>query len=115
MRGWILLALIAAGIYYTATETTKLDAPIAKVLSIFNKAEHKLDSMTGTQIIRVQKNANQVRIQIAERLSSRELTSFNQIISSQSNIEDFKDEYCTADASHPVFSKDNLRYMCDKL
>lgn len=115
MRGWILLALIAAGIYYTATETTKLDAPIAKVLSIFNKAENKLDSMTGTKIIRVQKDVQQVKGVISERLSSSELRSFNQVMQSSETIVDFKDEYCTADANHPVFSKDNLRFMCDKL
>ncbi|WP_445945892.1 hypothetical protein [Shewanella sp.] len=115
MRGWILLALIGAGIYYMATETTKLDKPIAQALGFFNKAENKLDSMTGTKIIKVNKNALQVKAAIAERLSGTELKEFEQIMVSAGDIEDFKAEYCHHDARHPVFSKDNLRFMCDKL
>lgn len=115
MRGWILLALIAAGIYYLATETTKLDKPIAQILAMFNKAENKLDSMTGTKIIKVNKQALHVKAAIAERLSGVELKAFEQMTLSPSDIEDFKEEYCHQDAGHPVFSKENLRFMCDKL
>jgi quinolinate synthase len=115
MRGWFLLALIGAGIYYMVTETTKLDKPIAQVLALFDKVEHKLDAMTGTKIIKVNKNAQQAKASIAERLSTAELKAFEKIVISSSNIDSFKDEYCHQDAGHPVFSKDNLRYMCDKL
>ncbi|CAM4141036.1 hypothetical protein [Shewanella denitrificans] len=115
MRGWFLLALIGAGIYYMVTETTKLDKPIAQVLGFFEKAENKLDAMTGTKIIKVDRNAQKARATIAERLSATELKAFEKIVTSSSNIDNFKAEYCHQDAGHPVFSKDNLRYMCDRL
>jgi aerobic-type carbon monoxide dehydrogenase small subunit (CoxS/CutS family) len=115
MRGWILLALIGAGIYYMVTETTKLDKPIAQVIAFLEEAESKLDAMTGTKIIKVDKNAQKARATIAERLSGSELKAFEQIVTSSGNIDKFKDEYCHQDAGHPVFSKDNLRYICDTL
>ncbi|MGL5358450.1 MAG: hypothetical protein ACRDBI_01860 [Shewanella sp.] len=116
MKGWIILALLAGALYYLYTETDKLDAPIAKVENLATKVEHKLDSMTGTQIIKIDKKLAQARQDILERLSSTELTEFNKIPLTADAIADFKAEYCGTNATkHPVFSRDNLLYICDNL
>ncbi len=116
MKGWILIAIVAGIIYYLATETNKLDKPIADADKLLTDVERKLDSMTGTQIIKADNKIKQIKAQIADRLSSHELDEFNRIFKSANDIEDFKSDFCSsANAKHNVFSRDNLAYICDSL
>ena len=117
MKGWIILALLAGALYYLYTETDKLDKPIASAEELMNKIERKLDSMTGTSIIKVdRKKTASLKSAIAERLSTPELAELNQVLTSSETLVEFKAEYCISPAySHPVFSKDNLQFICDHL
>ena len=114
MRGWIILAVLAAVIYYLATKTDKLDQPIAETEALLNKIERKLDAMTGTQIIRIDQKRAKLRSSLAERLSDPELQELNRVLQTPDTFADFKDHYCKGNVvSHPVFSKDNLFFICD--
>ncbi|KFZ36125.1 hypothetical protein HR45_17815 [Shewanella mangrovi] len=116
MKGWLLIAVVVGVIYYLATRTDKLDEPIAHTEAMLNKIERKLDAMTGTQIIRIDKKKAQLRASIGERLSDAELQELDKVLSSPDSFHDFKDEYCQANVlSHPVFSRDNLEFICDNL
>lgn len=116
MKGWIILALLAGALYYLYTETDKLDVPIAKTEAMVKKIENKVDSITGTQIIKIDHKLAKVRTDIVERLSALELNAFNQIPMTPESIADFKAHYCgTMAPEHPVFSKDNQLYLCDNL
>ena len=115
MRGWIILAIIAGGIYYFATETDTLDKPINDIKNIFSKADKKLNSMTGTKIIRVDKHIPQIKKEIYDRLSTIEIRELDGLFTSDEAISEFKQQYCHSSARHPVFTKDNLQYICDKI
>ncbi|MCU7978031.1 hypothetical protein L5M43_22750 [Shewanella sp. SW36] len=116
MKGWIILALLAGALYYLYTETDKLDVPIAKTEAMIKEIENKVDSMTGTKIIKIDHKLAKVRTDIIERLSTLELEAFNQIPMTPESIADFKANYCgTMAPQHPVFSKDNQLYLCDHL
>lgn len=115
MRGWIGLAIIAGVIYYFATETDKLDKPINDIKSMFSKADQKLDSMTGTKIIKIDNQKQQVKAEIYERLSTIEIRELDGIYVNNESIAEFIDQYCHSSARHPVFSKENLQFICDKI
>ena len=115
MRGWISLAIIAGVIYYFATETDKLDEPINEIKYMFSKAEKKLSSMTGTKIIKIDKHIPKIKPEIYERLSTIEIRELDGIFTSNESISEFKSEYCHRSIHHPVFSKDNLQFICDKI
>ena len=116
MRGWIILGAGIGLLYYLATETDKLDEPIAQTDALLKRIERKLDSMTGTQIIRVDKNIAMFKTQIAERLTRQELAALDDILESRDTVIEFKEKYC--DNSNNRFdklSKDNQQFICDKL
>ncbi|RTR27404.1 hypothetical protein [Shewanella atlantica] len=116
MRGWIILGLGAGLLYYVATETNKLDEPIAKSDELLQKIERKLDSLTGTKIIRVDNRIAHLKKEIGQRMSERELLALDKILASEYALQDFKDEYCSGKAKqHDSFNKDNLFFICDKL
>jgi hypothetical protein len=115
MRGWIGLAIIAGVIYYFATETDKLDKPINDINTMFTKADKKLDSMTGTKIIKIDKHLPQLKTEIYERLSTIEIRELDGVFTSNEAIAEFKDQYCHSRARHPVFTKENLQFICDKI
>lgn len=116
MRGWIILAALAGGLYYLYTETDKLDEPIAETQAVLKKIERKLDSLTGTQIIRVDGRLQKLKAEMGERLSSAELSEFDAVLTDKNSVIDFKTEYCgSANATHPVFDKENLQFICDNL
>ncbi|MEL4432059.1 hypothetical protein [Shewanella mangrovisoli] len=116
MKGWIILALLCGALYYLYTETDKLDAPIAKTEEMVQKIENKMGSMTGTQIIKIDQKRTKARTAILERLSAPEVEEFNKIPLTEDGIADFKDSYCDTKApEHPIFSRDNLFYICDNL
>ncbi|GIU17634.1 MULTISPECIES: hypothetical protein [unclassified Shewanella] len=116
MKGWIILAIIAGTLYYLYTETDTLDEPIAEVQGIYQQAEDKLDSMTGTQIQRIDDRVDLLKTDIADRLSTTEQQALKLITQSQAKLDDFKDEFCGSGAnSHSAFSKENQTYICDKL
>ncbi|GGP48318.1 hypothetical protein GCM10009347_14320 [Shewanella algicola] len=115
MRGWIGLAIIAGIVYYFATETDKLDKPINDIKSMFTKADNKLDSMTGTKIIKIDKHIPQVKSEIRERLSTQESRELDRVFASNESIAEFKTQYCNSSARHSVFSKENLQFICDKI
>ena len=116
MKGWILIALVAGGVYYLATKTDKLDEPIAQTEVMLKKIEHKLDAMTGTQIIRIDKKKSQLLASIGDRLSSAELSELDNVLSTPDDFTEFKTQYCDGNVlSHPVFSRDNLQFICDNL
>ncbi len=115
MRGWILIALIGGGIYYFATETDKLDKPIAEIQSVINGAETKLDSMTGTKITRKENNVPKIPSSVIERLTSSELSELQSSFTTHESLAEFKDDYCGFGLSNPVISKENLQFICDKI
>jgi Na+/phosphate symporter len=116
MKGWITLLILAGILYYLLTETTQLDKPISQAEELVIKIHRKLDAMTGTKIIKMDKKVANLKADIAARLSTRELEELNQIVTSPENLEEFKDKYCNLRTiSHPVFNKDNLEFICDKL
>ncbi|MCL1095630.1 hypothetical protein [Shewanella kaireitica] len=116
MKGWILLALIGGILYYLYTETDTLDEPVAEVQAIYQQAEDKLDSMTGTQLQRIDAKVDLLKTDIADRLSATEKQALNVITQSQAKLDDFKQHYCGNGADkHSNFSKENQTYICDKL
>ncbi|MGS0682539.1 hypothetical protein ACVBIL_15425 [Shewanella sp. 125m-7] len=116
MKGWIILAIIAGIVYYLYTQTDTLDEPIAEVEGIFQQAEDKLDSMTGTQIQRADNTLNLLKTDIADRLSATEQQALQLITQSQTKLNEFKTEFCGTGANkHSAFSKENQTYICDKL
>ncbi|BAJ04284.1 hypothetical protein [Shewanella violacea] len=116
MRGWIILGLGVGVLYYLATETNKLDEPMAQTDALLLKIERKLDAMRGTKIIKVDNKASQLKKEISQRMSSGELSALDGILESEYSVQDFKDEYCSGAAPrHESFSRDNLQYICDKL
>lgn len=116
MKGWIILALLAGALYYLYTETDKLDALIAEVQTIIKDVKNKAQSISGTQIIKIDQQLAKARKEIVERLSAPELEEFNKIPFTPDAIADFKKTYCGTKApEHPVFSRDNLLYICDHL
>ncbi|ABI40980.1 conserved hypothetical protein [Shewanella sp. MR-4] len=116
MKGWIILALLCGALYYLYTETDKLDAPIAKTEEMVQKIENKMGSMTGTQIIKIDQKRTKARKDILERLSAPEVEEFNKIPLTEDGIADFKEIYCGTKApEHPIFSRDNLFFICDNL
>ena len=115
MRGWILIALIGGAIYYFATETDKLDEPIAAIQSVLNNADEKVTSMTGTKIIRKSDKVIAIPSGVIDRLTAKEASEFKAIFTDNSTVDAFNDEYCSFGARHPVISKDNLQLICDKI
>ncbi|MCE9688112.1 hypothetical protein LZP73_18195 [Shewanella sp. AS16] len=116
MKGWIIVGILAVMIYYLATQTRHLDGPIAQTQTLLQRAKNKLDAMTGTHIIKAEHKLSTLKNSIADRLSSRERQEFEQILVSPQAAAAFKDEFCNMRTlSHPIFSKDNLQLICDKL
>ncbi|MGS0677296.1 hypothetical protein [Shewanella sp. 0m-4] len=116
MKGWIILAIIGGILYYLYTETDTLDEPIAEIEGIFQQAEDKLDSMTGTQIQRVDNTLDLLKTDIADRLSATEQQALTVITQSQAKLNEFKADFCGSGANkHSAFSKENQTYICDKL
>ncbi|QSX37253.1 hypothetical protein [Shewanella sedimentimangrovi] len=116
MKGWIILALVAGGLYYLYTETDKLDEPIAQTEEILKKIERKLDAMTSTRVIRVDRNIAKLKSELADRFTPSELSEFNSVLFNEDSLKDFKEEYCgSSNATHPIFSSENLLYLCDHL
>ncbi len=116
MKGWIILAIIGGILYYLYTETDTLDEPIAEVEGIFQQAENKLDSMTGTQIQRVDNTLDLLKSDIADRLSATENQALKAISQSNATLSEYKQDFCGSNAvKHSVFSKENQTYICDQL
>lgn len=116
MKGWILIALIGGILYYLYTETDTLDEPVAEVQAIYQQAEDKLDSMTGTQMKRIDAKVDLLTTDIVERLSVTEQQALTLISQSQAKLDDYKERYCGNGAErHSSFSKENQTYLCDKL
>lgn len=116
MKGWILIALIGGVLYYLYTKTDTLDEPIAKVQAVYQQAEEKLDSMTGTQIKHIDNKVNLLTTDIAERLSATEQQALKLISQSQEKLDDYNERYCGNSAErYTSFSKENQTYLCDKL
>lgn len=116
MKGWIILAIIGGILYYLYTETDMLDEPIAEVETIFQQAEDKVDSMTGTQLQRIDNTVKLLKTDIKDRLSAAEAKALESISQSQATLNRYKDDFCGSQASrHPIFSKDNQTYICDQL
>lgn len=116
MRGWIGLAIIGGIIYYFATETNKLDEPIEYVQTMFTSADKKVSSMTGTTIQRVDHKIPIIKKKIYERLSTIEIRELDGVFIDSESIASFKEEYCSSSTgNHPVFSRDNLQFICDQI
>ncbi|UCX06459.1 hypothetical protein [Shewanella glacialimarina] len=116
MRGWIGLAIIGGIIYYFATETDKLDEPIEYVQTMFDTADKKVSSMTGTKIQRVDHKLPILKEKIYERLSTIEIRELDGVFTDSDSIAEFKETYCSSSkGSHPVFSRDNLQFICDQI
>ena len=116
MRGWIILGLGVGLLYYAATETNKLDEPIAQSEALLKNIERKIHAMTGTTAIKNNDNRSQLKQEIAKRLSPRELTELDKILDSNDSLQEFKSEYCGASADkHENLSQENIYFICDKL
>ncbi|QFU25053.1 hypothetical protein FM038_024995 [Shewanella eurypsychrophilus] len=116
MRGWIILGLGAGVLYYLATETNKLDEPIARTDALLVKIERKLHAMTGTKIIKVDNKVSQLKKEISSRMSTGELGALDDILESEFSVQAYKDDFCNGSAPrHESLSRDNVQYICDKL
>ncbi|WP_394390467.1 hypothetical protein [Shewanella woodyi] len=116
MRGWIILGLGVGLLYYVATETNKLDEPIAQSEAMLEETVRKIQGMTGTTAIKTNDKVPQLKREIAERLSPKELSTLDQIISSPSSLRSFKEEYCSGiTPKHDSLSQENIYFVCDKL
>jgi len=116
MRGWIILGAGVGLLYYLATETDKLDEPMAQTDALMTKIERKLDSMTGTKLIKADKHISQLKTEIANRMTKVELAALDGILESEHTVLEFKDEYCGDSPSRfMALSKDNQIFICDKL
>ncbi|GIU02747.1 hypothetical protein [Shewanella algidipiscicola] len=116
MRGWIILGAGAGLLYYLATETNKLDEPMAQADALMQKAERKLDSMTGTKIIKVDNHLSQLKAEIANRLNKAEQAALEDIFESEQSVMAYKQQYCGDNASRfTILSRDNQLFICDKL
>lgn len=116
MKGWIILGIAVGTVYYFATETDKLDKPIAQAESALKTVERKVESMTGTTIIKVDKRVENLKAELASRLSTKEITALDELLTDTHSIEDFKEDFCeNIETSTGLFTKENLRYICDSL
>lgn len=116
MRGWIILGLGVGLLYYTATETNKLDEPIAQSEALLQKIEHKIQAMTGTAAIKTNDRMPKIKQEIAERLSPNELNALDNILDSKDSLGKFKAEYCSGSTlKHKSLSQENIYFICDKL
>ena len=116
MKGWILLALIGGILYYLYTETDTLNEPVAEIQAMYKQAEDKVDSVTGTQLERIDDKVALITADIADRLSTTEQKALELITKSQEKLDEYKEQYCGNGADiHSSFSKENQTYICDKL
>ncbi|WOT05221.1 hypothetical protein [Shewanella youngdeokensis] len=116
MKGWVLLVLIAGGIYYLYTETDTLDDPYADMQAIYEESQTKLQGMTGTQLKHIDDKVDIITTDIAERLSSTEQKALGLITQSQDKLEEYKEQFCGGGAEqHHSFSKENQMFICDHL
>ncbi|MCG9698167.1 hypothetical protein [Shewanella sp. Isolate11] len=116
MKGWIIVAAGVAVLYYFATQTDKLDEPIAQTDALLKKIERKLDSMTGTRIIRVEHDISHLKSEIADRLDRKELAALDGILETKESVLEFKDQYCGDDSKRfTALSKENQTFICDKI
>ncbi len=116
MRGWIIVVGAVALLYYLITETDKLDKPIAETDALLQKIERKLDSMTGTRIIKVEQNVSQLKSEIIDRLNRTELAALDGILETKASVLEFKDEYCGHSSKRfNALSKENQTFICDKI
>lgn len=116
MRGWIILGLGVGLLYYVATETNKLDEPIAQSEALLQKIERKIQAMTGTTIIKANNRVSKLKQEIAERLSPSELSALDEILDSEDSLGEFKTEYCAGSSlKHKSLSQENIDFICDKL
>ncbi|MCE9680589.1 hypothetical protein LZP69_15665 [Shewanella sp. AS1] len=116
MKGWIILGLGIGLIYYLVTETNKLDEPIDKTSAILKKIERKLDSMTGTRIIKVDHPISHLKKEIADRLSRAELLALDGILETKESVAEFRDEYCSSPQRRfTELTKENQTFICDKI
>ncbi len=117
MRGWIIVAVGIALLYYLATETDKLDQPIAETDALLQKIEHKLDAMTGTKIIKVEQEVSRLKSEINDRLNRRELAALNGILENKQSVIAFKQEYCGHHNGKrfEALTKENQTFICDKI
>ncbi|GGI88978.1 hypothetical protein GCM10007978_28330 [Shewanella hanedai] len=116
MRGWIVLGLGVGLLYYTATETNKLDETIAQSESMLHKVQSKIQDMTGTTAIKTNDRLPILTQEIAERLSPSELSALNDILDSPDSLEEFKASYCSSSTpEHKSLSQENIYFICDKI
>jgi len=116
MKGWMLLVLASASVYYLYTETDALDASIAEVTAIVEQAKQKAITVTGTKAVKAEGQLEILQTDIAERLSSAERNVFKVISQSQVELNRYKQDYCGDGAiNHRYLSKENQLYICDKL
>ncbi|MCF1432148.1 MAG: hypothetical protein LPH21_01855 [Shewanella sp.] len=116
MKGWLMLGLIAAGIYYLYNNTSILDEQKTEGQKQFQAMEQKVKTIASTQITRVDNQLDDIRANFRKRMNEAELAELELITSSRKTISDFKDNFCTASVPvHPVFSTENTRALCDLL
>ncbi|MGL4474471.1 MAG: hypothetical protein ACRCT7_08450 [Shewanella sp.] len=116
MKGWIIIGTVGAALYYTATTTTLLDTPITAGKSVLQGWHSKIQSLTGTKIIKADTAFSSLKQQVEGRLSSHELKQLDTITVSPESIAQFSEQYCQSTrVAHPVISVDNVRFICDRL
>ena len=116
MKGWLILGLLIGGAYYLYNNTDFFDEQKAEAQTQYNQLQSKVKSMTGTQVIKSNDWIGGIKNQFKDRMSKSEFEELELIISGRETISDFKDNFCEDSVpTHPVFSRENTRLLCDTL
>ncbi|MGI2261359.1 hypothetical protein [Shewanella sp. GXUN23E] len=116
MKGWLILGILAGGIYYLYNNTDIFNEQKTEAQTQYQAFENKVKNMTSTQITRVDNQLGDIRANFRKRMNKAEQAELELITSSRETISDFKDNFCTESVpSHPVFSRENTRALCDLL
>ncbi|BDM66180.1 hypothetical protein NFHSH190041_36320 [Shewanella sp. NFH-SH190041] len=116
MRQLITLGLLLAAGYYLYLETDLLTASSDKAAQLQTEIRQTVAAFTGTDIIRTHTKPMPDKHRFTVRMSKPEQTELDIIFTSPETLNNFVDTICqSANPTHPVFSRDNTRYLCDQL
>ncbi len=106
------MAIVAGIVYYLDSEHDYFADQKHYVATEWNAIKKKFDETTD---IKIKKNVNKFEFNVpnlSDRLTRSELEFYRTITESKESFDAFKQTSCATN-SHPILSKDNLRYICD--
>ncbi len=106
------MALLAGLVYYLDTEHDTFAEPKQQIIGKWESFKAKVDEKTD---IKIKKNTQSFALSIpdlSDRLTSAELNEYKMITQSKQRFDEFRQQECNR-ARHNVFSRENLRFICD--